>query len=160
MKISVVRTTRTPNSTGGLLYIDGKFQCVTLEPYDRSIYQTDPSSSIARIKVQDKTCIPYGQYNVTITYSPHFQRDLPLINNVPGFQGVRIHPGNKPSDTEGCILIGEELNIDWVSNSIKTFDKVYPQIQQALSQPSGSVTINIINGVPKYDYIANPPKGI
>lgn len=53
-----------------------------------------------------KPIIHAGIYPVTLTYSPKFNRNLPLINNVVGYSGVRIHTGNTVNDTFGCILIG------------------------------------------------------
>lgn len=55
-----------------------------------------------------KPIINTGTYPVTLTYSPKFGRNLPLINNVVGHSGVRIHSGNTVNDTIGCILIGSD----------------------------------------------------
>lgn len=55
-----------------------------------------------------KPIINPGTYPVTLTYSPKFNRTLPLINNVVGHSGVRIHSGNTVNDTIGCILIGSD----------------------------------------------------
>ena len=54
---------------------------------------------------------------MTITWSPKFRKDLPLVNAVKGFTGVRLHGGNSPEDTLGCILFGENDKIGWISNS-------------------------------------------
>lgn len=57
-------------------------------------------------KIPGKTAIPAGLYNVELTFSPKFKRELPLILNVPYFEGIRIHRGNKDEDTEGCLIPG------------------------------------------------------
>jgi hypothetical protein len=78
------------------MYIDGEYLCDTLEDEVR------PEG----IKIYGKTAIPYGVYQVTMSYSPKFERSMPLILNVPNFEGVRIHSGNSVTDTEGCVLVG------------------------------------------------------
>ena len=61
-------------------------------------------------------CIPAGEYEVRLTWSPRYKRWLPEVMNVPGRTGIRIHAGNYPQDTKGCILIGERLS-DYIIKS-------------------------------------------
>ena len=97
MLIEVKRDICKENFTLGKMYLDGEFYGYTLEDMVRKLEQ----------KVPGKTAIPAGKYEVTITYSNHFKKLLPLINEVPGFEGVRIHGGNSADDTDGCILIAK-----------------------------------------------------
>lgn len=82
-------------------------------------------------KVHGETAIPAGHYNVRITYSPRFKRPLPLLMNVQGFEGVRIHPGNTASDTEGCILVGLDRLDKAVGRSRLAFGALYALIEAA-----------------------------
>ena len=78
--------------------------CDTLEPTWRDYAH-------GAYKVKGRSAIPEGRYAVVITYSPKFKQWLPLLLGGPEFsskwQGVRIHAGNTPQDTEGCILVGK-----------------------------------------------------
>ncbi|MFN7883665.1 MAG: DUF5675 family protein, partial [bacterium] len=59
-----------------------------------------------------------------------FKRELPLLLDVPNYQGVRIHPGNTADDTEGCILVGNLLKDDFITNSRKTFNSLLERMKQ------------------------------
>jgi hypothetical protein len=83
-------------------------------------------------KVFGETAIPKGSYNVSITPSQRFKRDLPLVENVPGFEGIRIHPGNTAADTHGCLLVGRTKGPTWVGESRAAFNDVYREIKGAL----------------------------
>jgi len=106
MKIKIIREIFTKHSTIGSLYIEDKFLCYTLEPFDRGMTKEMPLSKLQALKVRGKTAIPTGSYKVILSYSPRFKKNLPLLLNVPSFMGIRIHSGNNPNSTEGCILLG------------------------------------------------------
>lgn len=132
MEIEVKRTTRSATSTIGELSINGVFQRIfTLEDTDRGLKQNMPLDEIKAKKVFGKTAIPAGRYEVIINFSEHFQRDMPLLVNVPGYDGVRIHSGNTDADTEGCLLLGLSHAPDFVGDSRKAFAAFYPQLQAA-----------------------------
>lgn len=84
----------------GTLNVDGVQVYFTLEP------------PIRFEKIAGDTAIPAGRYRVTITHSPKFKRDMPLLLDVPDFETVRIHWGNKAKDTDGCILVGNKRQDD------------------------------------------------
>lgn len=119
MKLLLQRRKSGANATIGSLSIDGVFECNTLEDVERAE------------KVFGKTAIPPGIYKVVLTHSLRFKRILPLLENVPGFSGVRIHPGNTAEDTEGCILPGQWNGGESVSNSRKAFEALYKKLEQA-----------------------------
>ncbi len=112
----------TPESTIGELSLDGKFLCFILE------------DTIRPEKIKGKTAIPKGKYEIVITPSNRFKRDLPLLLNVPNYEGIRIHPGNTAADTEGCLLPGLERSKDKVLASRIAFDELFATIRTLLKQ--------------------------
>lgn len=112
MNLSVRRVQRTEKSTAGQLWKAGKFYCFTLEPPTRS----DDVKPRA---------IPAGTYDITIRWSPKFNRLMPHIENVPGFSEIMIHWGNFPQDTEGCLLVGMLHSSDFVGRSRMAFDPLF-----------------------------------
>ncbi len=94
MELFLRRCAANRNRTIGLLFVGNDFLCFTLE--DR----------IRMNKVAGETAIPHGTYDVRRSWSPKFEKQLPEILNVPGFEGIRIHAGNTAEDSSGCILIG------------------------------------------------------
>ena len=142
MELKLERKYRSNNYCIDKLYINGKYFSDALEDPDRGLTDTMSLEEIKKIKIKGNTCIPYGTYNITITYSPRFKKNLPLLNNVKGFDGIRIHSGNKPQDTEGCLLPGFNKVKGQVIDSRVTTDKLIAQIQQALNKGE-KVTITI-----------------
>lgn len=124
MELKLIRRTKTDKSTIGDLFINGEWYCYTLEDAER------PNGE----KVYGDTAIPLGTYIVTVDFSPHFNRLLPHVLNVPNFEGIRIHPGNTDKDTEGCILVGSTKEIDFIGNSRETFEPLFAKIQEAVNQ--------------------------
>lgn len=142
MKIKLYRKYIKPNYCIGKLYINDEYFSDVLEDPDRGLQDTMSIQEIQQLKVKGDTCIPYGTYDITITYSPKFKKRLPLINNVKGFEGIRIHSGNTSKDTEGCLLLGFNKIKGKVINSKETVDKFITSIQQALNKGE-EITIQI-----------------
>lgn len=136
MKLRLERTTFTDKSTIGALYVNGVFQCWTLEDKDRRLEEGGE-------KVYGKTAIPRGAYEIAITYSSRFRRELPLLKSVPQFEGIRIHAGNSDSDTEGCILVGAGIGADRIYNSKVTFDALFSRLDVAYSKGE-PITIEVV----------------
>lgn len=76
--------------------------------------------------------IPSGRYQLELTYSPHFKRYLPLLI-VPHRSAIRIHEGNWPRDSSGCILIGLTRGKNMILQSRAALDPLVIQIQHALA---------------------------
>ena len=130
MEILIKRIAKTDTYTIGNLYLDGQFFCNTLEDTDRGLKDSQPLLYIKAKKIFSKTAIPTGTYKVELTYSPRFKRVLPLIVGVKGFDGIRIHQGNFPKDTEGCILVGKNTFKGMVSHSLETLDKLLKRLDK------------------------------
>jgi hypothetical protein len=76
-----------------------------------------------------------------LSYSNKFKKFLPELINVPGYSGVRIHVGNKPEDTEGCILPGNWFYQDQVINSTVTFNTLFTMMQSRAKKEKIFITI-------------------
>lgn len=103
-------------------------------------------------KIAGETRIPAGTYTVLLTVSPAVAvgklwsplptTELPLLVNVPGFDGVRIHAGNTDKNTNGCLLVGDWRGGEFIHNSRKTLERLCDLMvaARAMRQP---VTIEI-----------------
>ena len=112
--------------TIGRLYVDGVYFCDVLEDKVRDLNKNGRFDG-SEVKVKGRTAIPYGLYEIDMrTVSPKFRARqwavpyggiVPRLLNVPGFEGVLIHPGNTAADTEGCLLVGDNNSVGRVSRS-------------------------------------------
>lgn len=116
MEIQLKRRFIGSEYTIGAMSINGVYLCDTLEPVTRDVNKNGRFDNGEK-KIAPKTAIPYGRYEVRLTMSARFGRVLPLLINVPSFEGVRIHRGNSAKDTAGCILPGENKVKGRVINS-------------------------------------------
>lgn len=144
MELLVKRTYRGPKYTIGHLYINGKYFCNTMEDVDRGLTQEMTLSQILSVKIKGKTCIPYGTYEVTLNiisgkysnfakypYAKPMKGRIPRVLNVPGFEGILIHPGTDENDTDGCLLVGENKVKGKLINSQVTWKKLYSILEKA-----------------------------
>lgn len=139
MKLTLVRIANRPTYCIGKLYIDGVYFCDTIEDTDRGL---DDSMSVKEVlgrKIKGQTAIPTGTYTVDITYSPKYKRMMPLLLNVKGYSGIRIHSGNTSKDTEGCLLVGKNTKVGMVTDSRNTYQKLYAKMYN-----QKDITIEII----------------
>lgn len=94
-KAKLLRIEQNQTCTKGLLLIDGIYTCMTLElPW--------------RDNHMNVSCIPEGTYTCRRILSNHFG-DTYEVCDVKYRSHILFHAGNKPADTEGCILTGESL---------------------------------------------------
>lgn len=161
MKLDVIRTQFGKDATNGLLFIDGVFECYTLE------------DEVRDIKVHSETAIPLGTYEIkfrniggfdtkyTARYGSTFHKGMLELQDVPNFKYILIHTGNTDSHTAGCLLLGEtQQDLDkgkdgFVGGSGDAYKKMYPKVRDALLNGE-KVTIKYsnIDLAPKVDNLA------
>ena len=138
MEIKVSRRWEGKNSTLSTLTVDGAAQQYILEDTDRRLSSDMTLEEIRKIKVWGKTAIPTGRYRVIITHSTRFKRLMPVLLNVPGFSGIRIHSGNTHQNTEGCLLpglkYGQENGEYMVGTSRVAADRLQSHIAAVLAK--------------------------
>jgi len=142
MELILNRKIKTDKSTIGELSINGVHECYILEDVDRGLKSDMPIKEISKLKIHGVTAIPKGRYKIIITWSNRFKKQLPLLVNVLGFAGIRIHSGNAPKDTEGCLLPGTAYSKDFVSESKIAFNKLFDKIKIALLKEEVFIIIN------------------
>jgi len=140
VKFKLLRIASGDTLTNGQLYIEEEFFCFTLEDKVRE----EDGVAVEKWKVKGETAIPRGIYDLVLQYSPRFGPQTPTLLNVPGFEGIRIHAGNRPEDTEGCIIVG--YKIDTRSGLIVpgTTRSCVTNLKRRLSETPGKHTIQIV----------------
>jgi hypothetical protein len=135
------REAPTSDDTLGVLFIDDRFVCFTLEDTLREV----PGKPVESWKVYGQTAIPAGRYRVTIVpVGAPFNRNLPLLHDVPGYTGILLHPGATAGDTLGCILLGLQRATAMITSSRPACDLVQQQIEGAIAA-GREVWITVLN---------------
>lgn len=129
MEIVVKRETFSEDSTIGKMYINGEFHCYTLE------------DKVRDVKIPHITAIPKGKYEVILNFSNRFQQVMPLLLNVPNFDGVRIHWGNYSKDSSGCILVGSTKGVNFIGNSKSQYAKLLIALKKSAKGEKIFITI-------------------
>lgn len=128
----LVRDSFSSGSTAGVLFVDSRPFCNTLEP----------ATSIGKKVTYGKgCCIAPGIYSIDFHYSPKFGKYMLTLCGVRGRSGILIHSGNTSNDTSGCILVGKRENISVLSNSRSTLDKLFDSCLEAISREPISIII-------------------
>ena len=141
MRIEIKRKCLKNNATTGDLYVDGKFECHTLEDVVR-----EPG-----VKVWGATAIPAGIYKLIVNLSQRFKRFMPRLLDVDGFDGILIHSGNTDTDTHGCILVGYKItdkNTIAMGTSRAAYDSLFQKIENAIKLGE-EVTVELTNEFPE-----------
>lgn len=129
MRIELVRIAFKNTYTIGKLYVNGTYFCDVLEDKDRGLESSMTESEILEKKVKGETAIPTGHYVINITYSPKYKRMMPLLLDVKGFSGIRIHSGNSSKDTEGCLIVGKNKKVGMVLESRDTYKRLFKMME-------------------------------
>ena len=130
MELKLERKWKKEAYTIGVISVNGVRFSESVEDKDRGLWQGMNEMAIKMMKIAGETAIPTGTYEVVLSVSPKFKSKswaakynglVPEIKNVPGFSGVRIHPGSNANSTEGCIIPGDNKVKGGVINSQKRY---------------------------------------
>lgn len=142
MEVILDRKYKKDTYTIGNLYINGRWFCNTCEDRDRGLSDSMPIELIKSKKIYGETAIPTGRYIVRMDivspkyagyewYKKNFGGRMPRLENVKGFAGILIHPGNTALDSNGCILVGFNKAKGKVLESRATFLKLWKEFEYA-----------------------------
>ncbi len=154
MRLKVDRAWKKDTYTISKFFINGKRYYEMLEDKDRGLKQTDSLEKIKDVKVAGETAIPRGTYKVTLgVVSPKYAavkwyKDfcggrMPRLLNVPGWDGILIHPGNTALDSWGCLICGRNTVKGKVTSSRDVFKTIYKQMKSAWDKGE-EITIEIV----------------
>lgn len=144
MELRLPRFSGGDEATLGLLFVDKKFFCYTLE------------DQFNEPKVPGETRIPPGRYQITLRdeggmtqrYAKRFDFHMGMLHlqDVPDFKYVYIHTGNNDDHSEGCILVGDGQvqNVTErgsVQSSVAAYTRLYEAIIGALALEEIWITI-------------------
>ena len=121
MELKLERDSLKEDCTLGKLYIDNVFFCYTVE------------DKVREVKIKDITAIPYGRYKVILNMSNRFKKVMPLLLDVPFFEGVRIHSGNDATASSGCIILGMARTENGVGLSRIAIQKLMDKLTNQLN---------------------------
>jgi Family of unknown function (DUF5675) len=125
VRITVQRETETVESTEGQMFLDGLFECYTLEPRNKRFAPT----SITDAGPEKPYAIPAGiEYPWIKYFSPDHGFEVVRLRNVPGFTAIEIHPGNFPKDTLGCTVVGMIEQENFVGHSQEEFARLMAKL--------------------------------
>lgn len=134
MELQVTRKIKTDESTIGYFTVNGEFFSYSLEPINRGLNSNMELHEIHKIKIPHKTAIPTGRYQLAKYFSPKHNAFVPLLLHVPGFDFVEIHVGNYAKDTDGCTLLGNQKDDNFIGDSKTAVNKFYGLFFAALKR--------------------------
>ena len=138
MKLNVIRHQFGKDATNGMLFIDGVFECYTLE------------DEVREVKVMHETCIPEGEYEIKLRaeggfhsrylkrYGADWHKGMLWLQDVPNFTWILIHTLNDSTQTSGCLGVGssqQDLDLDSkgkILQSRDAYQRLYPKVRDAL----------------------------
>ena len=134
MELIVDRYNSESDYTDGLLFINGKFECYTLEDEYREV------------KVKGETRIPNGTYKIELRvvggfhnkysskYGSSFHKGMLWVKDVPNFEYILIHTGNTDEHTAGCLIVGSTADNKkgFIGASVNAYKSLYPKVLKAL----------------------------
>jgi len=137
MNIKLFRYSSQSKSTLGVMLLNNKFQCYTLE------------DSFREEKIKNITRIPNGKYEIKLReFGGHYEKyinkyegheGMLWLQDVPVFENILIHIGNRDEDSSGCILVGSTANNNskekgFISNSTEAYLDMYFKVLKSFQK--------------------------